>query len=62
MTRKNRVGGLEEMRNGLPMRTLGDKQYGHPDYAKDYFKVNIKLITGRRSHTWSKYCLKKNWT
>ena len=43
MTRKNRVGGLEEMRNGLPMRTPGDKEYGHPDYAKDYFKVRFKL-------------------
>ena len=39
MGRKNRVGGLEEMRNYLDMKSLGDKIYRHPDYSKDYFKV-----------------------
>lgn len=35
---KRSVRSLEQMRNGLPVKFLGDKPYGHPDYSKDYFR------------------------
>ncbi len=33
------------MRNGLPIKSLGDKPYRQPDYSKDYFKDGC-LIPG----------------
>ena len=38
MTRKGRVSTIAGQRNGLPMTSLGDKNYKNPDYTPDFFK------------------------
>ena len=38
MTQKQRIKTLVEQRNGLPMSSLGDKNYKHPDYTPNFFK------------------------
>ena len=45
MTRKQRVNTMVEQRNGLPMTSLGDKNYKHPDYTPGFFKEG-GLIAG----------------
>lgn len=35
---KVRVDNLEKQRNRLPVLSLGDKAYRHPDYSADFFK------------------------
>ena len=37
MGKKVQVTTLYEKRNGLPMRTLGDKEYATPEYQKGFF-------------------------
>ena len=36
---------MYEQRNGLPMSSLGDKNYKHPDYTPNFFKEG-GLIAG----------------
>ena len=38
MTQKARIKTIEEARNGLPMASLGDKNYKNPDYTPGFFK------------------------
>ena len=38
MTQKQRIKSLYDQRNGLPMTSLGDKNYKHPDYTPGFFK------------------------
>ena len=38
MGKKARVNSLYDQRNGLPMTSLGDKIYKHPDYTPGFFK------------------------
>ena len=45
MGKKIRVNNLYDQRNGLPMTSLGDKNYKHPDYTPGFFKEG-GLITG----------------
>ena len=33
-----RITNLYDQRNGLPMTSLGDKNYKNPDYTPDFFK------------------------
>ena len=37
MGSKKRVNSLYDQRNGLPMLSLGDKIYKHPDYLPGFF-------------------------
>lgn len=45
MGSKTRVTNLYDQRNGLPMASLGDKIYKHPDYTPGFFKEG-GLIAG----------------
>ncbi|CAD8114859.1 unnamed protein product [Paramecium sonneborni] len=45
MGKKQRLEYLYQMRNGLPVASLGDKIYKNPEYAPDFFKEG-GLITG----------------
>lgn len=45
MTQKKRTKCLYDQRNGLPLQSLGDKNYKHPDYEPGFFKEG-GLITG----------------
>ena len=38
MTQKKRIKNLYDQRNGLPLTSLGDKVYKHPDYTPGFFK------------------------
>jgi len=38
MQEKIRVRGLMRIRNHIPLASLGDKIYKHPDYSRDFFK------------------------
>lgn len=38
MTQKKRVATLYDQRNGMPMRSGGDKNYKYPDYTPGFFK------------------------
>ena len=38
MGQKMRITNLHDQRNGLPMTSLGDKNYKNPDYTPDFFK------------------------
>lgn len=40
-----RITNLYDQRNGLPMTSLGDKNYKNPDYTPDFFKEG-GLIAG----------------
>lgn len=44
MTRRKNCGTLEEQRNGLPCRSLGDKYYKHPEYSLGYWKVGEQAV------------------
>lgn len=45
MTQKQRVNTMYDQRNGLPMASLGDKNYKSPDYIPNFFKEG-GLIAG----------------
>lgn len=45
MGTKTRIKTLYEMRNGLPMASLGDKHYKLPDYTPGFFQEG-GLIAG----------------
>ena len=45
MTQKSRIKSLVEQRNRMPMASLGDKNYKHPDYTPNFFKEG-GLIAG----------------
>ncbi len=41
---KARVPSTREMRNGIPMKTPGDKMYGYVDYSKDFWKQEGLIV------------------
>jgi hypothetical protein len=45
----------------LPIKALGDKNFKHPDYSTNFFKVVyfINNILGWWFDTWSKYFFKE---
>lgn len=42
--RKHRLDHLEDIRNRIPVRSLGDKQYRHPEYCSEFFKAGGLII------------------
>lgn len=38
MTQKKRINNMYDQRNGLPLTSLGDKNYKHPEYQPGFFK------------------------
>jgi hypothetical protein len=53
MGTKNSVSSINKMRNGLDVKSLGDKPYKHPEYANNFFKGG-GLIPGS-TNTWPKH-------
>jgi len=53
MGSKIRIKNLYDQRNGLPMTSLGDKVYKHPDYTPGFFKDG-GLIAGSTNHARAK--------
>lgn len=45
MTQKHRIKTMYDQRNGLPLTSLGDKNYKHPEYLPNFFKEG-GLIAG----------------
>lgn len=37
MGTKGRIKSMYDQRNGMPMASLGDKNYKHPDYTPGFF-------------------------
>jgi len=52
LRRKVRIEHLQEQRNGIPARSLGDKQYRHPEYCNEFYKAGGLIIgsTFTRGH------------
>jgi hypothetical protein len=52
LQRKSRIDHMDEQRNGIPARSLGDKQYRHPEYASEFYKAGGLIIgsTFARGH------------
>ena len=44
MSQKKRIKSLYDQRNGLPMTSLGDKNYKNPDYQPDFFKKGGLIV------------------
>lgn len=38
MGQKTRIANINSQRNQLPVLSMGDKPYRHPDYSKNFFK------------------------
>ncbi len=44
MGKKIRIQTMYEMRNGLPMQSLGDKIYKAPEYIPGFFKEGGLIV------------------
>ena len=44
MGTKRRVETLYDQRNGLPLKSLGDKIYKHPDYQPHFYKEGGLIV------------------
>jgi hypothetical protein len=52
LQRKYRIEHMDDQRNGIPARSLGDKQYRHPEYCSEFYKAGGLIIgsTFARGH------------
>lgn len=44
MGKKKRINTFYEMRNGMPVKSLGDKIYKAPDYKPGFFKEGGLIV------------------
>lgn len=44
LQRKLRIDDMMGQRNGIPTRSLGDKQYRHPEYSNEFYKAGGLIV------------------